>query len=134
MCERKVPIQDEIGKWKCKANVHDKNCQAHNESVYADQKCQTTKHYKIVDKNCQITNMQPVKLEMDMQPKEPAMQSSFKKNHILLCKDRNCQPTRCYRKESNEIPNVQMRTKKPISHMQSVTKTSVMWLSKPVMK
>ena len=38
--KEKVPIQDEIGKQKCKANAH--------------------------DKNCQITNMQPLKPQMDM--------------------------------------------------------------------
>ena len=74
------------------------------------------------------------------------MQSSFKKKHIPLCKDKNCQFTRCYRKRSpvrpmygndkncQEILNVQMRPKKPLSHMQSVTKTSIMWLPKPAME
>ena len=47
------------------------------------------------DKNCQV-NMQPVKPEMDMQSKEP--QSSFKKKHVPLCSDKNCQSTRCYQK------------------------------------
>ena len=86
---------------------------------------------------------------MDMQSKEPAMQSNFKKKHGPLCKDKNSQSTRCYRKKSSggtmygndkncqEISNVQnvnMWPKKPISHMQSVTKTIVMQLSNPAVK
>ena len=133
-------------KRKCKANIHDKNCQVNNEAVCADKKYQATKCYKKVDKNCQITYMWPVKPEMKIQSKEPAMQYSFKKKHIPLCKDKNCESTRCYRKKSpvrpmydndkncQEIPNVKMRPKWPISHMQSVTKTSVMWLPKPAME
>ena len=57
----------------------------------ADKKCQATKYYKKVDKNCQTTNLQPVKTQMDMWSKEPAMQSSFKKKHVPLCSDKNCQ-------------------------------------------
>ena len=105
--------------------------------VCADKKCQATKCYKKVNKNCQTTNMQPVKPKMDMQSKEPTMQSSFKKKHVPLCKDKTCQSTRCYRKKSpvrpmygngkncQEIKNVQIRPKKPISNMQSVTKSSI---------
>ena len=144
--KEKVPIQEEIQKQRCKANVYDNNCQFNNEAVCADKKCQATKCYKKVAKNCQITNMQQLKSEMDMQSKEPAMQSSFKKKHISLCKDKNCQSTWCYGKKSpvrpvysndkncQEIPNVQMRPKKPLSLMQSVTKISVMWLPKPAME
>ena len=65
------------------------------------------------------------------------MQSSFKKKHVPLCKDKNCQSSRCYRKKSpvrpmygndkncQEIPNVQIRLKKPISNIWSVTKSSI---------
>ena len=103
----------------------------------ADKKCQASKCYKKVYKNCQTTNMQPVESHVDMQSKEPAMQASFKKKHVPLCKDKNYQSTRCYRKKSpvrrmygydkncQEIPNVQMRPKKPISNIQSVTKSSI---------
>ena len=144
--KEKVPIQDEIGKQKCKANVHDDNCQVNNEAVFADKKYQATKCYKNVDKNCKITNMRTVKPEMHMWSKEHTMQSSFRKKHLPLCKDKNCQSTRCYRKKNpvrpmydndkncQEILNVQMRPKKPISHMLSVTKTSVTQLPKPAME
>ena len=53
------------------------------------------------DKHCQENqniNMWSVKSQMDMQSKEPAMQSSFKKKHVPLCRDKNCQSTRCYKK------------------------------------
>ena len=56
------------------------------------------------DKNCQEnqnTNMWQVKPQVDMWSKEPAMQSSFKKKHVPLCSDKNCQSTRCYKKYEN---------------------------------
>ena len=56
----------------------------------ANKKCQATKCYKKVNKTCQTSDMWPVKLQMDMWSKEPAMQSSFKKKHVPLCKDKNC--------------------------------------------
>ena len=93
-------------------------------------------HKKCQDKKC--VNMLPVKPEMDIQSKES--QSSFKKKHAPLCSDKNCQSTRCYKKSeySKCDKNCQsthfMWPKKPISNMQSVTKSSSMELSKPARK
>ena len=55
-----------------------------------------TRRYKLhtePDKNCQAdkSNMWPIKPVMDMQSKEPAMQSDFKKKHVPLYKDKKCQ-------------------------------------------
>ena len=68
------------------------------ESVCTDKKCQPTKCYKKIDKNCQITNMQPVKPQMDVQLKKPAkLKSSYKKKDELkyVYKNKNCQDTIC---------------------------------------
>ena len=59
------------------------------------------------EKNCQeiqCVNMQPLKPEMSMESKEPAMQSGFKKKHVPLCSDKNCQSTRCYKRKSPVRP------------------------------
>ena len=103
-----------------------------NKPVFDDSICQSN---VCSDKNCQNTKfMQPVKSEMNMQSKEP--KSSLKKKHVPVCSDRNCQSTRCYRRKSpvrpmygndkncQEAQSVQMRPKKPISNMQSGTKSS----------
>ena len=79
-------------------------------SMNDDKKYQSTKFYKnpvCSHKNCQdnkCVNMWPVEPEMDIQSKEPAMQSSFKKKHIASCCDRNCQSTICYKKKSPVRP------------------------------
>ena len=71
------------------------------------------------DKNCQV-NMWPVKPEMDVQSKEP--QFIFKKKHVPLCSDKNCQSTKCYRKKS------------PVRTRCSNAKNcqSTMWPNKPI--
>ena len=88
------------------------------------------------DKNCQENqniNMWPVKPAMNMQLPKPAIPYRYTR----LCSDKNCQSKRCYKKTDQvrsvcsdnnclEIPHVNMQPKKPIYHMQSVTKTSVM--------
>ena len=53
----------------------DKNCQStkYYGSMCADKKCQATKFYKKVNKKCQTSDMWPVKPQMDMQSKKPAM-------------------------------------------------------------
>ena len=58
-------------------------------------------------KNCHGTKfMWPVKPAMDMQSSEPAiqLQSSFKKKHVPIYIDKNCQSTRCYRNKSPVRP------------------------------
>ena len=120
-----------------------KNCQSTKfiKPGYGDQNCQYT---VFSDKNCQDNKsviMQPVKPQIDMQSKEPAMQSSFKKKHVPFCNDKNCQSTRCYKKKNQvkqgircsdknlqEIPNVYMQPERPaaeLNDMQSVTKSTM---------
>ena len=105
------------------------------------QKSQSTRFYRnpvCSEKNCQDTKFkQPVKPAMDMQSREPEMQSSFKMKHVTLCSDMNCQSTRCYKKKCpvrpvygndkncQEAHSVQMQPKKPISNMWSVVKSSI---------
>ena len=73
--------------------------------VCDDNECQSTKLNKksmCSYRNCQDNKsviILPVNLQMDMQPKEPALQSSFKKKHVLLCNDKICQSTRCFKKK-----------------------------------
>ena len=78
---------------------------------------------------------------MNMWLPKPAIPYRYKR----LCSDKNCQSTRCYKKKDKvksvysdnnclEIQNVNMQPKKPINHMWSVTKTSVVQLSKPAME
>ena len=69
-------------------------------TVYDNKKVQSTRFYKNPvcgdDKNYQPTqciNMWPVKPTMDMQSVGPA---TYKK----MCSDKNCQSTRCYKKNS----------------------------------
>ena len=84
--------------------------------------CLLTRNVKLptvtgkLTKNCQESiNMQPVKPKMDMWSKKPAkLPSSYKKkdqddfkSQYAMCSDKKCQ----------EIPNVQKRPKKPISHL-----------------
>ena len=146
----KVPVQNETSKWECQANIEegDKNCQSINmqpvkPAVCDDNNCQSTKKQNYEegqnrpvcsDKNCQDTqniNMWPVKPLMDIWSKEPAVQSSFKKKHVPLCSDKNCQSTRCYKKSEytkcdKNCQYIQyICPKKPISNMQSVTKSSI---------
>ena len=82
---------------------------ANQVSMSDDKNCKLPKFIKSVssDTNCKDNrngNMWPVKLQMDMQSKEPAMQSSFKKKYVPLCSDKNCQSTRCYKKKSPKRP------------------------------
>ena len=67
----------------------DKNCQINRRPLksnkYADKKSQ-------VDKKYQISNMQPVKPQMDVQSKKPAMEPSNKKSIGL---NKNCKDTIC---------------------------------------
>ena len=127
-----VPIQDKMSMQQTVPQEDDKNCQSTNYygSMCADKKYQATNCYKKVDKNWQESiNMQPVKPKMDMWSKKPAkLPSSYKKKYQ---DDFKSQSAMCSDKKCQEIPNVQKRTKKPISHMWSVTKTNDMWLPKP---
>ena len=100
-------------------------CQAPVPTVFVDKKCQATTCYKKVDSNCQTTNMWPEKPKMNMRsmPRPAKIQYSHKtkdqddfKSQSAMCSDKKCQ----------EIPKVDKRPKKPISHMQSVTKTNDM--------
>ena len=65
------------------------------------------------------------------------MQSVEPTGYKKLCGDKNCQSARCYKKSSPRKPmcatdkNYQS---KPVSIMQSVTKSSIMQLPKPAMK
>ena len=87
---------------------HKKKNQVNFNQVNDDKDCQSTRCYKKpeytkCDKNCEDNKsviMWPVKSVMDMQSKEPAMQSSFKKKHVPSCNDKNYQSTRCYRKKN----------------------------------
>ena len=66
-----------------KSQEDDKNCQINRRpmksKMCADKKCQATKYYKEIDKNCQTSVMWPVKPQMDVWSKKPAMKSSNKK-------------------------------------------------------
>ena len=68
------------------------------------------------------------------------MQSNFKKKHVPLCSDKNCQSTICYKKseyikcDKNCQSTQYMWQKKPISNIWSVTKSSIMWLPNPAME
>ena len=111
-----VPIQNKMSKKHIMPQEDDKNCQVYmkpmKSKLYSDKKCQEN------------IDMQPVKFQMDMQSKKLAnLQSTYKKKDQVksICSDKNC----------HEIPNVQMRPKKPISHMQSVTKINDMQLPQP---
>ena len=71
-------------KWEYKADVHiedDKNCQINRRplksKMYADKKCQA-----------ETFDIQPMKPQMDIWLPKPALRR--------LCKDKNCQSTRCY--------------------------------------
>ena len=80
------------------------------------------------DKNFQENqniNMQLVKPPMDMWLPKPAVQYKYQR----LCRDKNCQSTRCYKKyeDTKCDKNCQaMSPKMPINNMQSVTKFSKM--------
>ena len=68
-----------------------------------DKNYQSTKYFEskiYSDKKCQekSANTWPVEPQMDMWPKEPAIQSSFKKKYVPLSKDNNCKSTRMYKK------------------------------------
>ena len=79
------------------------------------------------DKNCQV----------NIWSQKPPMQSSSEKKHVPLCHDKNCQFTRCYQKMSQVRPmyvNDKNCQSKPISNMQSVTKSSIRQLPKPAIK
>ena len=56
---------------KSAESENNKNCYIKmrpvNSKVCADKKYQATNSYKKVDKNCQISDMQPMKPEMNMQ-------------------------------------------------------------------
>ena len=74
--------------------------------VCADKECQATKYYKEIDKNCQTNvNMRPRKLRSDrwsvtntdnVQLPKPAVPYGYSR----LCKDKDCQSTRCYKKRN----------------------------------
>ena len=85
----------------------------------------------------------PVKSPMYLQSREPAMQSSFKKKHVTLCSNKNCQSTRCYKKKGpvkqgsvcsdknwQETKFIHMWPLKP----EMKEKSSYMQLLKPAMK
>ena len=81
----------------------DKNCQITRRLVefklYTENKCQATKCYKEIDKNSSV--MWPGKPQMNVHSKGPATQSSFKKKHVPLYKDKNCKTTIiCEKKET----------------------------------
>ena len=64
--------------------------------MFADKKCQATKYYKEINKNCQTNGiMWEVKHQMDVQSEESVKQSSFKKKHVPLYKDKKCKATIC---------------------------------------
>ena len=80
-----------------------------------------------------------------MQSNAPAMLIQYKmtkkaKKHVPQEDDKNCLSTKYYKsklcsdKKCQEISNVQMRPKKPRSHMWSVTNKIDMWLKKPAIK
>ena len=101
------------------------------------------------DKNCQI-NRRPVKSKKDMQLKKPAkLESSYKEKELkYIYEDKNCQDTmceyydsksqsamkKCSDKNCQENENIEMRPKKPRSHMKSVTKKTDVWLPKPAIR
>ena len=105
-------VQEETSLWECQANVID-------------------------DKNCQ-DNLWPVmsiKIFNNLWSVEQATQSSYKRS---LCHDKNHQSTRCYKKkypvrskcdDRNCQSNV-CSDKNCQTHMQLVTKSSYMWLTK----
>ena len=91
--KEKVPIQDEISKWECQANVYqedDKNCKVNmrpvKSTVCSDKQCQDTKF------------MWPVKPKMDMwsMSRPTNLQSKYKKkdqlklNQVSMNDDKNC--------------------------------------------
>ena len=104
------------------------------------------------DTNCQETpniHIWPVKTAKESNYMQSVTRSSNGKSVELtsykkMCSDKNCQSTRCYKKKSSVTPmygndkNCQstqnMKPKKSISNMQSVTKSSIMWLPKPTRK
>ena len=104
----------------CTRNVENKNCQA--------EKC----------------DMWPVKFQMDMQSEEPAKQSSFKKKHVPLYKDKNCKVTKSHKKqkecEYNDSNSQSFKCsdkncqEKENNNMQSVTNNTNMWLPKPAIR
>ena len=112
-----VPIQYKMSIQQIVPQEDDKNCQVNiwsvKSKVCSDKKCQETKL------------MCPMKPKMDMQsiPRAAKLQCTYKKKDQVksMCSDKNCQ----------EIPNVQMRPKKPIIHIRSVTKINDIWLPKP---
>ena len=63
---------------------HKKLKKQEKSKVCADRKCQATKYYKGIDKNYQTSVMQPEKPQINVQSKEPAKQSSFKKKQKEL--------------------------------------------------
>ena len=107
-----VPIQDKKSMQQIVPQEDDKNCQVNvkpvKKIVFDDKKSSSTICYKnpvCSNKKCQDTRFTwPVKPVIYMQSKEAAMQSSFQKKHVLLCSDKNCQSTRCYRKKSPARP------------------------------
>ena len=112
----------------------DKNCQENinrrpvKSKVCADKKCQATKYYQEIDKNCQTRVTWPVKPQMDVQLKEPAKQSSFRKKNTPLYEDNNCRSIRIYNNSRNSDKNCQ---EKQNSNMWSMTKKSDVHLPKP---
>ena len=123
--------------------ANDQNCQSikNVESKYDDLDSQSTV-LKCSDKKCQEKMvMLPVKPPMDVQLKEPAEQSSFKKKHVPLYKDKNCKATMSHKKQkkgeykdskSHISRNSDKNCKeKESSNMWSVTSTNDVWLPKP---
>ena len=85
--------------WSVTRSASDKNCQA-TICEHDDFENQSTVRM-CSDKNCQeneITNMWPVKLEMNVQLPKPAI--------TRLCSDKNCQSTRCFQKKESSETNV----------------------------
>ena len=72
-----------------------------------------------------------MKPQMDMQSKEAAMQSSFKKKHRPLSKENNCKSTKIYKKSMYSDKNYQ---ENEIINMQPVMPELNMWLSKPAIR
>ena len=128
-----IPIQNKMTKKsKIVPQDDDKNCQPtrYYGLMCADKKCQATKCYKKVDKQCQASNMQPVKPHIDMQSREPAVQSSFKKKHVPLSKDNNCKSTKISKKsmcsDKNCQENINLWPVKPEMNMQ-LSKPAVLY-------
>ena len=101
---------------------------------YADKKSQA-------DKKCQITNMWPVKPQMDVRSKKPAMKSSINKSIGL---NKNCKATvSCKKQKKYQYDDFQSQStkwsnknchKKGNINMWSVTNNTNMQLPKPAIR